>query len=67
MLPGGKTERVAEEVADDMSGAWVRQRKFPRASVRTEGIRLGSPVEIARRPGKAIEVVLGAVVIVANG
>jgi hypothetical protein len=67
LLPGGQTQRVAQEVADDVSGARVRQKKIPRAGVRTEGIRLGSPVEIARRPGKAIEVVLGAVVIVANG
>ena len=67
LLPGGKTERIAQQVANDVSGARVRQRKFPRAGIRTKGIRLRRPVEIARRPGEAIEVVLGAVVIVANG
>jgi hypothetical protein len=42
------------------------QHTLRRTAVRPEGIRLRRPVQIAERLGEAVEMVLGAVVIVAN-
>src|SRR5215510_8547787 len=49
-----------------MTGAGAEQRTLRRARVRPERVRLRRPVQITERPGEAVEMVLGAVVIIAR-
>src|SRR5579872_4269760 len=68
MLPGREPERMPQQVAEIRRGCARsrRKRNVARARKRAEWRGLRGPVEIARRPRKRVEVVLGAVVIAAD-
>jgi len=66
LFPSREAQRVPQEIGQYVAGTRMRERKHRRATVRPEGIRLRRPVQITERPGEAVEMVLGAVVIVAN-
>jgi len=66
LFPGRQAQRIPQEIGEQMAGAGSGQRTLRRAAVRPEGIRLRRPVQITDGPGEAIEMVLGAVVIIAR-
>ena len=66
LLPGRQAQRIPQEIGEHMTGAGVGQRTLRRAAVRPERIRLRRPIQITERLGEAVEIVLGAVVIIAD-
>jgi hypothetical protein len=66
LFPGRQAQRIPQEIGERMACAGSGQRTLRRAAVRPEGIRLRRPVQITERPGEAVEMVLGAVVIIAR-
>jgi hypothetical protein len=66
LFPRRQAQGIPQEIGEQMAGAGSGQRTRRRATVRPEGIRLRRPVQITDGPGEAVEMVLGAVVIIAN-